>query len=489
MLLSVSWLYPQWFAASFVGHVMLVVFAMHSTPRNSLLMGCGSGTLALAIAFHWSPESITETTNLVWPWTTLTFLLLVMWESLIFGLFALMVSVATRRSAQWIWLAPAWWVSLEFLWPRVFTWAIAHTHTSVTPILQLAELAGTSGVSAMIILAVVATALMLHPPGGRRPYAAIAAALIVVVIAYGWGVIREKQIDALEREATVLRVAAIQVDPSFVDSVERMRAQSLAVQSDVDLVLWPESSLGHYHETLSDFRDPIRTSELSEAPNPAEDPSAGFRVELLAGGKTYRDGGRDCGPYCNTAFLIDPTKLITGKYVKRTLMPVGEYLPGESLFPEAREWAALTSALVRGTSDQPLRLAGGQQVGTLICYEDMIAANSRRTVLAGAELLVAIINGSGFRDEDTLSQHQRLAMLRTVENRRGMVRCAATGVTCYISPTGRVKQTIPTGGDNALVASVPMLQGLTLYTRWGEWFAWSCVAVTSVTGLRLRRFR
>lgn len=487
LFLSVSWLHPQWFAVSFLGHVMLVAFAMHVTPRSALLMGCGSGTLALAIAFHWSPESITETTNLVWPWTTLTFLFLVIWESLIFGLFSLMVSVAASRNAKLIWLAPAWWVSLEFLWPRVFTWAIAHTHTSVTPILQVAEFAGTSGASALIILAIVATALLIHPPAGKRPSAAIATALSVVIIAYGWGMVREKQIDALERDAVGLRVAAIQVDPSFVDSVERMRAQSLAVQSDVDLVLWPESALGHYHETLADFRDPLRTSELSEAPNPAEDPSDGFLVELLAGGKTYRDGGRDCGPYCNTAFLIDPTKLITGKYVKRTLMPVGEYVPGESLFPAAREWAALTSALVRGTSDEPLRLAGGQQVGTLICYEDMIAANSRRTVLAGAELLVAIINGSGFRDEDTLSQHQRLAMLRTVENRRGMVRCAATGVTCYISPTGRVKRSIPTGGDGALVATVPMLNGLTFYTRWGDWFAWSCVAISITSALRMRR--
>ncbi|MGV3483886.1 MAG: apolipoprotein N-acyltransferase [Planctomycetaceae bacterium] len=480
LLLSTSWLYPSLFLISLLGQACLIAFAMRHRPMVSLLFGSLAGSIALSTAFHWSPASIAETTNLVGPWPVISFLVLIVWESLIFGLFLYVIAAATRFDGRLIWLAPAWWVTFEYLWPRVFTWALAHTHTSVVPILQLAEFTGTSGVSAILVLAATAIAVLFAPRGQGHRWRGPAVSAVAILSVYGWGIYRVAQVESDADRAPKLRIAAIQVDPSFVDSVERLRNQTLTVHNDVDLVLWPESSLGHYHESLTDFNDPIRTSELSEAPNPAEDPTDGFQTPLLAGGKTYTDGGRDCGPYCNTAFLIDTSKSIIGRYVKRTLMPVGEYIPGEYLFPAARQLAALDSALVRGSLDDPLPLKDGAQIGTLICYEDMVRDNSRRTVLAGASCLVALINGSGFRDADTLAQHQRLAMMRTIENRRGLVRCAATGVTCYVSPAGQVEQALPLGIDGRLVAVVPQLNHLTLYTRWGEWFTWLCIAVTAV---------
>lgn len=489
LLLSAAWLYPSLFLVSLLGHALMIAFGIRHRPFPSLVFGSLAGTLALSIAFHWSPASIAETTNLVGPWPMIAFLTLIVWESLIFGLFLWVLSFTTRVDRRLVWLAPAWWVTSEYLWPRVFTWAIAHTHTAVIPMLQLAEFTGTSGVSAVLVLAATAIAVLFESRSSQWNWRGPAACGLLVAVVYGWGIVRVRQIEVESASQPTLRIAAIQVDPSFVESVQRLRERTLALQDSADLVLWPESSLGHYHESLTDFNDPIRTSELSEAPNPAEDPTDGFRVPLLAGGKTYSEGGRDCGPYCNTAFLIDTSKSIIGRYVKRTLMPVGEYIPGESFFPGARELAALDSALVPGTADEPLTLDSGEQIGALICYEDMVPENSRRTVLAGANCLVAIINGSGFRDADTLAQHQRLAMLRTVENRRGMLRCAATGVTCYISPTGRMEQSLPPGIDGDLIATVPQSHRVTFYTRVGEWFAWLCVFVTVAVCLSTQRRR
>lgn len=492
LLLSAAWLYPSLYFASLLGQALIIAYGIRHRPIASLLFGSLSGTLALSIAFHWSPASITETTNLVGPWPMIAFLTLIIWESLIFGLFLFTVSYTTEIDRRLIWLAPAWWVTYEYLWPRVFTWAIAHTHTAVVPMLQLAEFTGTSGVSAVLVLAATAIAVLFGSHSWQRwqwQWRGPVVCGVLLVAVYGWGAVRIGQVESESRSQPSLRIAAIQVDPSYADSVRRLRERTLKLHDQVDLVLWPESSLGHYHESLTNFKDPIRTSELSEAPNPAEDPTDGFRAPLLAGGKTYSEGGRDCGPYCNTAFLIDTSKSIIGRYVKRTLMPVGEYIPGETVFPAARHLAALDSALLRGTVDDPLNLANGARIGTLICYEDMVCNNSRRTVLAGANCLVAIINGSGFRDADALAQHQRLAMLRTVENRRGMLRCAATGVTCYISPTGRIEQTLPLGIDSDLIAVMPQGKRLTLYTRLGEWFSWLCVTTTVGVCLQVRRRR
>ncbi len=489
ILLSAAWLYPNLFAVSLIGHALLIGVGLRCRPLISFWFGVVAGTVALTIAFHWSPASVAETTNLVGPWPIIAFMTLIIWESMIFGLFLVVLSLTVHRNPRLIWLAPAWWVTFEFIWPRIFTWAIAHTHSAVLPLFQIAEFTGTSGVSAVLVLAATAMAVLFSPIQYQSHWPMTAGVGLMVVLLYGWGVYRIDQIENEAKSRPSLRIAAIQVDPSFADSVQRLRERSLPLQSKADLILWPESSLGRYHDTLAGFSDPIRTSELSEAPNVAEDPSADFHVPLLAGGKTYSEGGRDVGPYRNTAFLIDTQKTIIGRYVKRTLMPVGEYIPGESLYPAAKELAALDSSLVCGTTDEPLVMPTGEKLGTLICYEDMICANSRRTVLAGAECLVAIINGSGFQDIDALAQHQRLAMLRTVENRRAMVRCAATGVTCYISATGKVENSLPPGIDSDLIATVPRMDRLTIYTRFGEWFSWFCVAVTAATGCtwRLRR--
>lgn len=285
--------------------------------------------------------------------------------------------------------------------------------------------------------------------------------------------------DGAIRGEKQLSVAAVQVDPNFADSVERMQQLSRSLDRPVDLICWPESALGYYDESLDHFRDLIRTYTLSERPNSAGDPTNGLNVPLLAGANTYTEGGRDTGPYLNMGFLIEPNKSFVGRYTKRTLMPIGEYFPGEDWLPAVRDWAAIDRVRRRGTSAAPLEHPNGTRLGVLICYEDMSRENCRSTVAAGADCLVALINASGFQSRYTLEQHMRLAQLRAVENRRSFVRCAATGVTCFVDPTGRIVSRVDTGGDKVLVATVPLFEHQTIYTRYGEWFSWLCILLVA----------
>jgi apolipoprotein N-acyltransferase len=102
--------------------------------------------------------------------------------------------------------------------------------------------------------------------------------------------------------------------------------------------------------------------------------------------------------------------------------------------------------------------------------------------------LVALINGSAFTDPDTLRQHLRLAQLRAVENRRTLVRCAATGVTCVIHPDGRIAAQLPIEGDGVLQTSIPLVDDLTIYTKFGDWFAELSVIVAAAMLVPFRRF-
>ncbi len=486
-LIGFPWLYPEWFPLSVFGWACLIAAAAKK-PRFRATVFCFSiGMLSLGIAFHWAPESIAATTNLSEPMSFVFFLGLVAWESIAFALLGLFASIWMSRGETWLWALAPTWVAIEYVHPQIFSWSLAHTFLRFPPILQIAEFTGTAGVASLVFLLSLSIARAMIAHRSYRSFLECFAGLSIVAAACLWGIARADFWRQKSSEAKKLRVVAIQVDPSQMGSVEEMQNRSASVSDPVDLYIWPESSLGNYHASLEDFRDEVKTIMNSEQPNPAITPFPELRTELLANGKTFEDGGRDVGPYKNTTMLIDSEMRIKARYVKRSLLPIGEYVPGESWLPFLRDWAALESELVRGISDEPIVLAGGEKVGVLICYEDMVPENACATTRTGAQCLIAMINGSRFADIDTLIQHGWLAQLRTIENRRAFVRCAATGVTCIIAPDGTISHSLPPKKNGMLVASIPLINEKTFYCRYGEWFSYLAI-IAAISSLFTRRF-
>jgi apolipoprotein N-acyltransferase len=64
--------------------------------------------------------------------------------------------------------------------------------------------------------------------------------------------------------------------------------------------------------------------------------------------------------------------------------------------------------------------------------------------------------------------------LRAVENRRCLLRCAATGETCLISPLGTIPARLPLHVEDVLVAEVPLINTRTLASRIGQAFPVVC---------------
>jgi apolipoprotein N-acyltransferase len=193
---------------------------------------------------------------------------------------------------------------------------------------------------------------------------------------------------------------------------------------------------------------------------------------LLVGGRTFESGQAEDGPFWQTAFLIDKTGRIQQTYSKRHLIPIGEFVPFEKQFPFLHDWAQLSEYIEVGESDAPVTMDKGLRVGVLICYEDLIESAARRTSMEGAQLLVSLINASAFETPEALEQHRRLSLFRSIENRRCFVRCAGTGVSCFISQTGRELQRLGPLEQGQFVANVPLLDTWTIYQYGGCWLPW-----------------
>ena len=113
----------------------------------------------------------------------------------------------------------------------------------------------------------------------------------------------------------------------------------------------------------------------------------------------------------------------------------------------------------------------------------------RQFTAQGADLLVNITNDAWYGRTSAPFQHLAMATFRAVENGKYLVRAANTGITAVVDPRGRILEPTPLFDRAVLVRDVPFVPGRTFYARYGDVFAWGCVAVTLAAlaaGLRFR---
>jgi apolipoprotein N-acyltransferase len=89
-------------------------------------------------------------------------------------------------------------------------------------------------------------------------------------------------------------------------------------------------------------------------------------------------------------------------------------------------------------------------------------------------------------------------VFRAVENRVNLVRCANTGISCFVDPYGRVTGRVTNEGKDIFVSGTLSQEIFisppgTFYTRFGDIFAYACIAfsigllIYSILGKRLRK--
>jgi apolipoprotein N-acyltransferase len=126
------------------------------------------------------------------------------------------------------------------------------------------------------------------------------------------------------------------------------------------------------------------------------------------------------------------------------------------------------------------QLPRGNSFGVFICYEAIYPGEVRRFAAGGAQLLINISNDGWFGRSAAAEQHLRMARVRAVENRRWLVRATNNGLTVSVDPYGRIFELL--SPDVRAAADLPydFRTDQTIYTRFGDWFAWLCVLVSVI---------
>jgi apolipoprotein N-acyltransferase len=387
------------------------------------------------------------------------------------------------------------WIVHEWLRERVFGgfgWnPLGVALHRELPMIQIAEFTGTPGLSFLIAFTNLMAVIIIRRIIGElgpvflkriRWEFSFTMALLAGVFAFGLQALLRS-----ESGPTVpLRVVAVQPDIPQADKFdrdaeERVLAQigrltSLATAADPapHLVLWPESAIpsgmfaseGNHRFVIDQFQQ------------------ADFA--LLLGTIDFDPQSRE--DY-NTAVLLTARGQEQQSYRKMHLVPFGEYLPLRPLF------AGFVGQLVPGDftpgrESTVLQLPEpALKLAALVCFEDTLGDLTRRFVQGGAHVLVNITNDGWFARSPAAEQHLANATLRAVENRRTLLRCGNTGVTCAISPTGHLDRWLPPfqQGFAAREIRVATQPRTTFYTRHGDWLCGVGLGIILLASARVWR--
>jgi apolipoprotein N-acyltransferase len=470
-------------AAWFLAAPLIVLALTASGPRAAAVSGLLFGVAFHGATFAWWYRLLVTYGRLSHPEAAGIYLLLDLYVASYFALFGFWCAlVAARRGRPLaILAAPVLWCALEMIRGRLLTglpWSLLGATQHLHPIaLQVADVGGVTAVSLLVAAGNAAVAwawLSLRrgsgdaSPGGLRVPASILSMIALSVV---YGAVRLGEGSA---PAGTLRVGLVQGNVPEEEKWEpsarlgiltaHLQATRVAAGKGARLVVWPESSV------------PLPLMSKPEYHAAIEDLAHELKIDMLVGSVHYERRGEPDERTYNSAFLIPGagTGEAEQRYDKMHLVPYGEYVP-------LRRWLGFADKLVAEASDfspgdRPVVMTSlGARIGPLVCFEAVFPNLVRDFTREGAEVLINITNDAFLGDSAGPRQHLALAALRSVESHRWLLRAANTGISAVIDDRGRMIDSIPYGTPGVIVADVPLLDGITFFTRYGEVLGWACV--------------
>ncbi|MFZ2383974.1 MAG: apolipoprotein N-acyltransferase [Candidatus Nanopelagicales bacterium] len=303
-------------------------------------------------------------------------------------------------------------------------------------------------VAALAIGIWCAGAVIPRPVAGQS--AAGPAEAIVAVVQ---GSVPRTGLDALGQRRAVL-------DNHVKATIELARQVRLGIKPQPELVVWPENS--------SDL-DPLNTPDAAQQIRIAAE---AIGVPILVGAVT-RDQNQPNQRW-NIGLVWDPKTGPGEFYVKRHLVPFGEFIPARSLVTRViTRYERVPFDFSPGTTAGVLTV-GPARLGDVICFEVADDGIVRDAVLGGGRILAVQTNNAtytfrGLGGTAQPEQQAAMATLRAVEHARTMVVAATSGITTVIAPDGTAMATAPLFEQAQLVNTVPLRDSLTIADRVGAW--------------------
>ena len=174
----------------------------------------------------------------------------------------------------------------------------------------------------------------------------------------------------------------------------------------------------------------------------------------------------------NSALMIDGTAR-TEIFHKSKLVVAVEMTPYPAIFCKIDDLLGgvmgrcigqdeITLLNVQGTDGQII------PIGSAVCYESVYGEYYTDYIRKGAKAMAIITNDAWWGDTPGYRQHLSYASLRAIETRRAIARCANTGISAIISPSGRIFQPTPWWEAAVIKGRIPLRDDITFFVSHGD---------------------
>ena len=501
-----------WIFAWF-GFVPLFFAIQNKSKTKAFLISYIAGVIFWASVIYWL-------VHVTLPGT----ILLILYLALYFGFFGLFYTLYAIRYP--LISIPSLWVLLEYIRSHLFTgfpWALlGYSQYLNLPVIQIADITGAAGISFLVMMVNVLIYSVISRKSSvvsSKQRCLLPVLLLFITLVYGYFKIYYLPLITYHLP---LKISVIQGNipqelkwdissrSYILDRYIQLTEKAVALKPD--LIIWPEASTpGLLGENNWGFEEVFDLSKKAKIP--------------LLIGSVVKDGAN----YFNSALLVDTEGKVSQRYNKLHLVPFGEYIPFKKTFPfletvvpigditAGKEYTVFSGPVSRLAGEPVSRLAGervdrlaGERVNgltdkwvnrqtgklanrqtkfsVLICFEDLFPELSRRFVKRGAQFLVNITNDAWYKKTSASRQHLQASVFRAVENRLYLARCANTGISGFIEPTGKIISRVKDeSGRDTFISGVDTREigiskkSLSFYTKYGDIFIAICFLFIAIS--------
>ncbi|MCK4524452.1 apolipoprotein N-acyltransferase [candidate division WOR-3 bacterium] len=365
------------------------------------------------------------------------------------------------RSKQ-IYLLPIIVAGIEFLASiennTAFQWlSPSQTMLSFLPAIQIADIGGMYLVTLFVILcSVLIFRIFTCSKKGVIINLIILLVIAVTVISYGNYRLNEARYGEKMKIAFVQPNIPASIKGYFYKGTDqRIRVLTKYLEelrnSDCEIIIFPETAAPVYLQRNNHFSRYVKKFVESTGKG------------ILMGSLRIKYGkDRRAFDYYNSVYFIKPGSM---EYYDK-IRPLGfaERLPYDDKWRFLRNIPFGQGDLTPGNEFKKFEY-NGKIFSAYICFESAFAPLVSRFVREGAEFIINVSEDAWFFRSIGPYQHFYSGLLRSVENRRYLIRASNPGISAVIDPCGRIvlKKALFDQGNSEY--EITLYNDLTFYTR------------------------
>jgi apolipoprotein N-acyltransferase len=381
-----------------------------------------------------------------------------------------------------IMLMLAVWTAIEFFRCRTFMafpWGLmAYSQYNYLPIIQIANMTGVYGVSAVIVLFNLCAALTIENLSRKRKlsyrYAGFALSVVVIVLIYGTFSINSFDIGEVDRDEKKLDIALVQTNISFDDKFEKDTGVLIPRPYSSEYYFKPGTELVVFAESV--LWGPIDREKNSTFSKWARETARKENLHFLLGHILWDEHGN----YYNAVILYSPEFEILGRYNKIHPLPFAEYMPYPDVIGFLKFLNIASCNITPDRNFDLIHYPGKGSIGTNICFESTLSLISRTFRKIGADIIFVLTDDAGFRQSEASWHHVIFSVFRAVENRSYIVHSSNMGVSAVINPQGKMILATELGHRGVFYETVYFIPQKSFYSKAGNIFLYIYSGISAV---------